>query len=81
MTHYGMPPIDAIRSATLEAAALLRRETELGRIASGFRADIIAVEGDPLADMTALQRIRFVMVDGKIVRDESTKTDAPAERP
>ena len=81
MTGYGMPPIDAIRSATLEAAALLRREADLGRIAPGFRADIIAVEGDPLADITALQRIRFVMVDGKIVRDESTQTDAPAERP
>ncbi len=81
MADYGMRPIDAIRAATLEGAALLRREGDLGRIAPGYRADIIAVHGDPLADIAAFEKVVFVMADGKIVKSESANADAGQERP
>jgi len=53
MVEYGMKPIDAIRAATTRAAELLRMEKQIGSIASGRLADIIAVEGDPLIDIKA----------------------------
>lgn len=62
----GMSPAEAIASATTAAARLLGMENEIGRIAPGFSADIIAVEGDPLQDIGALQRVRFVIVRGRI---------------
>jgi imidazolonepropionase-like amidohydrolase len=58
MVANGMTPLQAIRAATLEPAKLLRKESEFGRIAPGLYADIIAVEGDPLADVTALETCR-----------------------
>ncbi|OFW07084.1 MAG: hypothetical protein A3H96_13775 [Acidobacteria bacterium RIFCSPLOWO2_02_FULL_67_36] len=68
MADYGMPPIEAVRSATTRAAELLRMEKQVGTLAPGAFADIIAVDGDPLADITALQRVRFVMKGGAVVR-------------
>jgi imidazolonepropionase-like amidohydrolase len=62
----GMSPAEAIASATTAAARLLGMENELGRIAPGFSADIIAVEGDPLQDVDALKRVRFVIARGRI---------------
>jgi len=73
MADYGMTPIQVIRSATTEGAALLRREHELGRIETGYLADIIAVEGNPLSDIGALARVAFVMADGRVVRDDVTR--------
>jgi len=66
MVEYGMSPIEAIRSATTRAAELLRMDDRIGAIAPGLLADVIAVDGDPLRDITALQRVRFVMKDGRI---------------
>ena len=63
----GMTPAEALRSATTDAAQLLGLENEIGRIAPGFSADLIAVEGDPLADVRALERVDFVMVRGRIL--------------
>lgn len=60
----GMTPLDAIRSATTVAAALLRMEGEIGRVAPGLSADLVAVAGDPLADVRALERPVFVMREG-----------------
>jgi imidazolonepropionase-like amidohydrolase len=68
MVDYGMKPIDAIRAATLRASELLRMEKQIGSIEPGKFADIVAVEGDPLADITALQRVRFVMKAGQVYK-------------
>lgn len=68
MVSYGMSPIDAIRSATTTAAELLRMEGEVGTISKGAFADLIAVEGDPTADIKALQRVRFVMKAGEVFK-------------
>ena len=61
----GMTPAEAIASATTGAARLLGLENEIGRIAPGFSADLIAVAGDPLADVRVLERVEFVMVRGR----------------
>ncbi len=63
----GMSPAEAIASATTSAARLLGLENEIGRIAPGFSADLIAVAGDPLADVRALERVEFAMVRGRPV--------------
>lgn len=68
MVEAGMPPLEAIRSATLTAAELLGAQDELGSIAEGKLADIIAVDGDPLDDIAVLQDVSFVMKDGEIFR-------------
>jgi imidazolonepropionase-like amidohydrolase len=68
MVKFGMSPMDAIRSATSKAADLLDMKGELGVIAPGAYADIIAVSGDPLANIDALKNVTFVMKDGKTVR-------------
>ena len=66
----GMTPAQAIATATTTAAGLLGKEKELGAVAPGYYADIIAVEGDPLSDITALtHRVRWVMKGGRVVVD------------
>lgn len=70
MVRYGMSPIQAIQSATIVAADLLERSNDLGAIEPGKFADIIAVAGDPLRDITELERVRFVMKGGEVFRDE-----------
>ncbi|MGZ8305608.1 MAG: amidohydrolase family protein [Allosphingosinicella sp.] len=64
----GMSPAEAIASATTGAARLLGMEREVGRIAPGYSADLIAVGGDPLRDVRALEHVEFVMVRGKAIR-------------
>ncbi len=66
MVRGGMPPMAAIQSATSAPAQFLRVDDRLGTIAVGKTADLIAVPGDPLTDITALQRVSFVMKDGVI---------------
>jgi imidazolonepropionase-like amidohydrolase len=65
--HAGMSPAEAIASATTAAARLLGLENEVGRIAPGFSADIIAVSGDPLRDVRALEKVDYVMVRGRTI--------------
>ena len=67
MVAYGMRPVDALRSATSVGAALVG-VPDIGSIASGNAADLIAVSGNPLADITAIERVVFVMKDGEVVR-------------
>ena len=66
MVEYGMKPLDAIRSATVRGSQLLRMEKQIGTIEPGKFADIIAVKGNPLEDITALKTVVFVMKAGKI---------------
>lgn len=70
MNEAGMPPMEAIKSSTVTAAALIGKSADLGTIEKGKIADIVAVEGDPLADMKAMLNMRFVMKEGKVYRDE-----------
>lgn len=67
MVDYGMKPLEALRAATTVAAELLRMEGQIGSLAPGAYADVIAVEGNPLEDVAALQRVRFVMKGGLVV--------------
>jgi imidazolonepropionase-like amidohydrolase len=68
MVRYGMTPMAAIKSATSVAAKLLGQENEFGSIEPGRLADIVAVQGDPLADITELERVSFVMKGGVIYK-------------
>ncbi len=70
MIEFGMSPMQAIQSATSRAAELLDRSGEIGVLAPGAYADVVAVSGDPLKDVNELKRIRFVMKDGTVYRDE-----------
>ena len=66
----GQAPMDAIVSATGLAAEALRLGDQIGTIAPGMQADLIAVEGDPSTDITALRRVMFVMKGGKVYKNE-----------
>ena len=66
----GMPPLDVIRGVTTDAAELLGWQDRLGAIEPGKFADLVAVAGDPVADIGELERVRFVMKDGRVVRND-----------
>jgi len=70
MQEGGMPAIETIRCATLHAATLLGVEDRLGSIEKGKTADIIAVDGDPLSDISSMGRVKFVMKDGVLYKNE-----------
>jgi imidazolonepropionase-like amidohydrolase len=70
MVRYGMTPMQAIQSATIVAADLLERPSDMGAIERGKYADIVAVTGDPLKDVTELERVRFVMKGGEVFRND-----------
>ena len=73
MTEWGMQPIDAIRAATVNAADLLGWEDKVGAIELGHYADVIAVSGDPLADVKTLESVKFVMKQGKVFKNEAAR--------
>jgi imidazolonepropionase-like amidohydrolase len=68
MVKFGMTPMQAIQAATTRAAELLDRKGELGVVAAGAVADIIAVQGDPTANVSALKDVKLVMKDGKVYK-------------
>ena len=70
LVRAGMTPLETIQAATINAAAHLRISDEAGRIAAGMPADLIAVTGDPLTDVTELERVQFVMRGGVVYRAE-----------
>jgi len=69
MVAAGMPPMAAIQAATRNAAELIGANTDLGTIERGKYADLIAVNGDPIADITLLQKVSFVMKAGSVVKE------------
>jgi imidazolonepropionase-like amidohydrolase len=71
MVDAGMPAMAAIQAATVNAAALLKHDKELGSIAAGKVADVVAVKGNPLTDITLMTRISFVMKDGVVYKQDS----------
>ena len=73
LVDRGMTPIQALRAATMVAADLIDAD-DLGQLAPGFHADVIAVAGDPLADIAATEQVKFVMKAGAVFRDDTTET-------
>jgi imidazolonepropionase-like amidohydrolase len=70
MVKYGMTPAQALRSATMTAAELLGMQNEIGSIEAGKLADVVAVPGNPLENISVLQKARFVMKGGTVYKDE-----------
>ena len=70
MVKFGMTPAQAIRAATSEAAQLMGWQDRVGSIEAGKFADLVAVSDDPLADITELERVKFVMKGGQVVKNE-----------
>ena len=80
MVGLGMPMIDALKLATSSDAHLLGIAAKVGTLEPGKLADVIAIPGDPTSDITATERVFFVMKEGKIVKQEhreSNGTDPP----
>src|SRR6202790_3542871 len=71
LVKYGMSPSQAIQTATTVAAEMMGWQNKVGSIEKDKFADIIAVSGDPLQDITELQRVKFVMKGGKVIRDDT----------
>jgi imidazolonepropionase-like amidohydrolase len=66
----GMPSLDILRAVTVNAAQMLGWQDRVGAIEPGKFADLVAVAGDPLADITELQRVRFVMKDAQLIKND-----------
>ncbi|MGH9494215.1 MAG: amidohydrolase family protein [Candidatus Sulfotelmatobacter sp.] len=73
MVKLGLTPLQAIQASTINAADLLGWSGKVGTLASGAWADIVAVDGDPLKDVTTLERVKFVMKGGEVVKNEYGK--------
>lgn len=73
MVEWGMKPLDAIQAATISAADLLGWSEKVGALEKGHFADLIAVEGNPLADVKVLETVKFVMKGGVVARNDFAK--------
>jgi imidazolonepropionase-like amidohydrolase len=73
MVNLGLTPLQSIQSATINAADLLGWADKMGAVEPGKWADIIAVDGDPLQEVTTLERVKFVMKGGEVVKNEYGK--------
>jgi imidazolonepropionase-like amidohydrolase len=81
MVKAGLSPMDAIRAATSSAADLIGDPADIGSVQAGRYADIVAVTGDPLADVTQLERVQFVMKGGVVYRSGGAPVMVPLKAP
>jgi imidazolonepropionase-like amidohydrolase len=79
MVQLGMTPLEAVRSATIEGAALMALGEQIGTLEPGKLADLIAVAQDPLADVTALRDVSFVMKGGRVYKEPNRNRPPVAE--
>jgi imidazolonepropionase-like amidohydrolase len=75
MVQAGMPPLFALQAATINAAQLLKRDKDLGSVAAGKLADVVAVPGDPTTDISRMLNVSFVMKDGVVYKLKGTPVD------
>ena len=75
MVEAGMPPMFTIQAATISAAQLLRHDKELGTVTAGKLADVVAVPGNPIEDISVMKRVSFVMKDGVVYKVNSVPVD------
>ena len=68
MVKFGMQPVDALQSATSINAKVLHLENQIGSVRPGLLADLIAVEGDPTRDVSAVRKVKLVMKGGKVYK-------------
>jgi imidazolonepropionase-like amidohydrolase len=76
MVQAGMPPMFALQAATVSAAQLLKHDKDLGSVAAGKLADVVAVPGDPVADISVMKSVSFVMKEGVVYKLNSVPTEA-----
>ena len=69
LVNYGLSTVDALRAATSVDAKVLHMEDRIGRVKEGLLADLIAVEGDPIKDITVLRKVKFVMKNGTVYKN------------
>jgi imidazolonepropionase-like amidohydrolase len=81
LVRAGMKPLEALRAGTIHAAALLGLAGRVGALEPGHLADVVAVEGNPLEDVTALERVRFVMKEGRVYRNDFDTPSPPGRGP
>lgn len=79
LVRGGMTPLQAIQAATVNASQLLGREKEIGTVESGKYADLVAVEGDPLKDIAAMEHVLFVMKGGEVIKNQTSRTSDGAK--
>jgi imidazolonepropionase-like amidohydrolase len=79
MNKYGMPAADVLRADLINGARLLDWQGEIGQLKTGYYADVIAVDGDPLTDISAVTRVHFVMKNGTVYRNENGRNDASSQ--
>jgi imidazolonepropionase-like amidohydrolase len=77
MVGAGMPPMFTIQAATINAATLLRKDKDLGTLAAGKIADVVAVPGNPIDDISLMRKVSFVMKDGVIYKQDGTAVALP----
>jgi len=77
MVQAGMPPMFTLQAATINAAQLLKKEKDLGTLAAGKIADVVAVPGDPTADISLMKQVSFVMKDGAVYKLNSVAVALP----
>lgn len=70
MVKFGMTPVQAIQAATIGDAQLMGWQDRIGSLEAGKFADVVAVSGDPLSDITELERVKFVMKGGQLYKNE-----------
>jgi imidazolonepropionase-like amidohydrolase len=73
MVQYGMKPLAVLQADMLNGARLLGWEGQIGELKPGFYADVIAVPGNPVEDISAVTKVAFVMKGGVVVRDNSAR--------